>query len=450
METPDLVYTLGLPPRDAVAYLESKGVRATRHWHDIWQEAQAKAVTVSGMTRLDLLEDVKAGLVDAVKNGKTERMFIEELAPILRAKGWTGKRQKVDPKTGEVTEKGPDLPARLSLIFTQNVQSAYMYGRYRAMLANAEERPWWMYIAVLDSRTRPHHAALNKKVFRYDDLFWKTHYPPNGFRCRCRTRALSDVQLEREGLTPESGEGRMVSREVVANPRAPEDQQIVREVWGWQERPGGLTHWTDTGFSYSAGYTTFRLDCELAQKLELLKSDALYAQVVQALNDAPARHAAFGLWIEEKLASKWKTGDAVVVGLVQPEVVAAAKAAGLDPARIAVMTDKKAVHVDRGIHQEAGKALSLEQYKALAKNFAEPEAVYWDTSHGNALYIFPDHDPDWCVVMPLSMPSGDTKAIKKLGRYDGVATAYREQRRIIRTRQGLQPIEIKRPRKGRN
>ena len=64
METPDLVYALGLPPRDAVAYLESKGVRATRHWHDIWQEAQAKAVTVSGMTRLDLLEDVKAGLVD--------------------------------------------------------------------------------------------------------------------------------------------------------------------------------------------------------------------------------------------------------------------------------------------------------------------------------------------------------------------------------------------------
>lgn len=253
MQTPDLVYALGLPPRDAVAYLESKGITPTRHWHDIWQEAQAKAVTVSGMTRLDLLEDVKAGLVDAVKNGKTEKMFIDNLAPILRAKGWTGKREKVDPTTGEVTEKGPDLPARLSLIFTQNVQSAYMYGRYRAMLANAEERPWWMYVAVLDSRTRPHHAALNRKVFRYDDPFWKTHYPPNGFRCRCRTRALSDTQLEREDLTPESGEGRMVSREVVVNPRAPEEQQIVREVWGWQQIPGGLTHWTDTGFSYSAG-----------------------------------------------------------------------------------------------------------------------------------------------------------------------------------------------------
>lgn len=441
MQAPDLVYALGLPPRDAVAYLESKGIRPTRHWYDIWQEAQAKAVTVSGMTRLDLLEDVKKGLVDAVKSGKTEKMFIDDLAPILRAKGWTGKRQSINPKTGEVTEEGPDLPARLSLIFFQNVQSAYMYGRYRAMLANAEERPWWMYIAVLDSRTRPHHRALNRKVFRYDDPFWKTHYPPNGWRCRCRVRALSDAQLEREGLTPESGEGRMVNREVVVNPRAPESQRVVREVWGWQERPGGLTHWTDTGFSYSAGYTTYQLDCELAQKLELIKSGTLYAEVVQTINNAPARHAAFGLWIEEKLASKWKTGDAVVVGLVQPEVVAAAKAAGLDPARIAVMTDDKLGHSKRQVHQEAGTALSVEQYKGLAESFSRPEAIYWDSEHGNALYVLPDPDPDWCVLLPLNMPSKEEKRMKKMGRHDGFATAYRATRQSIRDRIGLSRIK---------
>lgn len=441
MQTPDLVYALGLPPRDAVAYLESKGITPTRHWYDIWQEAQAKAVTVSGMTRLDLLEDVKKGLVDAVKNGKTGKMFIDDLAPLLRAKGWTGKRQNINPKTGEVTEKGPDLPARLSLIFFQNVQSAYMYGRYRAMLANAEERPWWMYIAVLDSRTRPHHRALHRKVFRYDDPFWKTHYPPNGFYCRCRVRALSNAQLEREGLIPESGEGRMVSREVVVNPRAPESQRVVREVWGWQQTPGGLTHWTDTGFSYSAGYTTYQLDCELAQKLELIKSDTLYAEVVQAINNAPARHAAFGLWIEEKLASKWKMGDAVVVGLVQPEVVAAAKAAGLDPARIAVMTDDKLGHSKRQVHQETGTALSVEQYKGLAESFSRPEAIYWDSEHGNALYVLPDPDPDWCVLLPLNMPSKEEKRMKKMGRHDGFATAYRATRRSIKDRTGLSRIK---------
>ncbi|MFQ9867396.1 MAG: hypothetical protein ACLRWP_10720 [Bilophila wadsworthia] len=254
-------------------------------------------------------------------------------------------------------------------------------------------------------------------------------------------RALSDAQLEREGLTPESGEGRMVSRDAVVNPRAPESQQVVREVWGWQERPGGLTHWTDMGFSYSAGYTTYQLDCELAQKLELIKSDTLYAEVVQAINNAPARHAAFGLWIEEKLASKWKTGDAVVVGLVQPEVVAAAKAAGLDPARIAVMTDDKLGHSKRQVHQEAGTALSVEQYKGIAESFSRPEAIYWDSEHGNALYVLPDPDPDWCVLLPLNMPSKEEKRMKKMGRHDGFATAYRATRQSIKDRIGLSRIK---------
>lgn len=428
MQTPDLVYALGLPPRDAVAYLESKGITPTRHWYDIWQEAQAKAVTVSGMTRLDLLEDVKKGLVDAVKNGKTGKMFIDDLAPLLRAKGWTGKRQNINPKTGEVTEKGPDLPARLSLIFFQNVQSAYMYGRYRAMLANAEERPWWMYIAVLDSRTRPHHRALHRKVFRYDDPFWKTHYPPNGFYCRCRVRALSDAQLEREGLTPESGEGRMVSRDAVVNPRAPESQRVVREVWGWQERPGGLTHWTDTGFSYSAGYTTYQLDCELAQKLELIKSDALYAEVVQAINNAPARHAAFGLWIRDRLAVGHKQGEAAVVGLVPEKVVKYAKGQGLTPARIAIMTDERVPHIDSDDHHEKGIALSQKECEEIARRFSKAEAAYWNKNKKNVLFVLTADDPDWCILLPVVMPSGDKKAIKRHGRFDGFATAYRQER----------------------
>ena len=87
------------------------------------------------------------------------------------------------------------------------------------------------------------------------------------------------------------------------------------------------------------------------------------------------------------------------------------------------------------------------QKEALAKNFADPEAVYWDVSHNNALYVFPDPDPEWCVIMPLSMPSGDTRAMKKIGKYDGVATAYREKRWEIK-RRGM--AEIKLSRKDRN
>lgn len=439
---PDLGYALGLPPRDAVAYLESLGVRPTSSWHDLWEEARAGALTVAGMTRMDLLRDVRQALARAVSEGWTQKDFIERLGPELGRKGWTGQREVINPETGEVRLMGRDLPARLALVFDQNVQTAYMTGRYRAMLANADARPWWMYVAILDSRTRPHHRALHRKVFRYDDPFWRTHYPPNGFRCRCRVRALDDEDLHEEDLTPENGEDHMVSREVVINPRAPENDQVTRTVWGYRPVPGGPVHWADPGFSWNPGYVTWGLDHDLAQKLDDLKSPALYAQVVEALNSASARHAAFGVWITGVLERGQARGDAAVLGIVRPEVVEAARARGLNPARLAVMTDDRVRHADREAHQNKGTALSTKQYRDLAAGFAQPEAIYWDARHNNALYVLPDPDPDWCVLLPLYMPSRSKSAAKKLGRFDGTATAYRARRSDLLGRR-MEQIKMK-------
>lgn len=41
------------------------------------------------------------------------------------------------------------------------------------------------YRTVHDDRVRPEHVALDGIVRPVDDFFWKTHYPPNGWRCRC-------------------------------------------------------------------------------------------------------------------------------------------------------------------------------------------------------------------------------------------------------------------------
>ena len=46
------------------------------------------------------------------------------------------------------------------------------------------------YIAVLDKRTRDSHAKLNGTILPKDDDFWKSHFPPNGWSCRCRVRAV--------------------------------------------------------------------------------------------------------------------------------------------------------------------------------------------------------------------------------------------------------------------
>ena len=45
-----------------------------------------------------------------------------------------------------------------------------------------------VYVAVMDERTRYDHANMNGARYPVDHPFWRTHYPPNGWNCRCTTR----------------------------------------------------------------------------------------------------------------------------------------------------------------------------------------------------------------------------------------------------------------------
>ena len=78
-------------------------------------------------------------------------------------------------------------------------------GRWQRIERVAEAMPWLRYMATLDDRTRPAHRAWHGTVLRHDHPFWRSHYPPNGWHCRCTVLQFSDADLERYGLTP--GEG---------------------------------------------------------------------------------------------------------------------------------------------------------------------------------------------------------------------------------------------------
>ena len=181
---PNLGYAFGLPPKDAVAYFEKLGYQVTDDWQQTAEAVRGKAFAVAKSGSLDVLKDIKAGLIQAANTGETEKSFIERMGATLQAKGWE-----------------PNSPSRLKTIFRTNMQSAYMAGRWEQFQASKATRPYLQYVAVMDAVTRPSHAAMNGLVFAIDDPIWKTHYPPCGYNCRCRVRSHSAASLKAQNLS---------------------------------------------------------------------------------------------------------------------------------------------------------------------------------------------------------------------------------------------------------
>lgn len=192
-----------MEPERVVEFFESKGLKTTYDWREMLGEAHAKAFTVAKMTDLDLLKDTKKLLEENIKNGGTYEEFKKEAMNLFAKKGWTGFKEVTNPKTGEKETVELGTPRRLKIIYTNNIISAYAAGKYKELLEEADVAPYWMYNCMMDGRERPEHRALHGKVYRCDDPFWDSFYPPNGWGCRCWVTNLTKRQLDKKGLTVE-------------------------------------------------------------------------------------------------------------------------------------------------------------------------------------------------------------------------------------------------------
>ncbi|MCC7413357.1 MAG: minor capsid protein [Gammaproteobacteria bacterium] len=261
-EAVDLGFALRLPPRRAIEYFQSKGHAITWNWFDADEQAHAQAFTVAKVTRLDMLHTIRSGLQRALDQGRTGRDFAREIEPYLQSQGWWGRQIVVDAAGGaEVAQLGS--PWRVQTIYRSNIMAAYNAGRYKQQWETRGTRPYWQYVAILDVRTRPSHAALHRKVFRADDPIWEHIYPPNGYNCRCRVRALSERDIERRRLTVESSEGHLRETLVDAgiDKRTGEVIQRPVTVWSGRDRLGHPAVFrTDPGWNRNPGREWARWD----------------------------------------------------------------------------------------------------------------------------------------------------------------------------------------------
>lgn len=259
-------FLIGMEPTEAIEFLRQKKILAGKVFiKDLQDSALARATTIARLSSLEMTKDIYQSLETAMREGKGFNQWKKELLGEFERKGWVfGKDKSIsrgkdgnllaDPKTGEYF----GTPRRLNTIYRVNMQSAYSAARYQRMRDNVDNRPYWQYSAVGDERTRPAHLALSGKIYRYDDPFWTTFYPPNGFNCRCSVIALAERDLKRRGMDKPDD-----SSEFLVEVERPADKAGNREKTIGFKLPDGSVRVTDKGFDYNVGRLNYKPNLDL-------------------------------------------------------------------------------------------------------------------------------------------------------------------------------------------
>lgn len=182
-----------VPFAEAIAWArERKAVLPGEFYGARLQAVRARSFAIAGLSALDQVQQVADSLAAATAQGKTLREWQRDLPP-------------------SVLELGK---ARRELIFRNALQTHYGIGRTVQQRENAAARPFLMWDAINDSRTRPTHRAMDGHIAPVDDPIWKTWTPPAGHNCRCTRIALTDAQArargypkDAPGVEPDAGWG---------------------------------------------------------------------------------------------------------------------------------------------------------------------------------------------------------------------------------------------------
>ncbi|WP_254866961.1 phage minor head protein [Salmonella enterica] len=414
----DLGYAATLAPKEAIAYFRAKGQHIGWNWYDTAVDVRARSFTVAKAARVDVLTTIQTEVERAISQGVSRQEFIDTLSPRLKKLGWWGKQVIVDSAgNAETVQLGS--PRRLALIYNVNTRVAYNVGRYAHLMNSTDTHPFWQYVAVMDSRTRPSHAALNGLVFRYDDPFWKTHYPPNGWNCRCRVRALSQERMNALGLQATQGDKYLTTKKVQAAVDKATGEMIEMDVTTFADGARVMT--PDVGWSYNPGSAAFGLDQSLIRKLIEVKSPQLREMVVQEMNNSPERQLAFRIWAKNIMEIRRGGNDIRTLGFMSESVAdAVAERTGEPPARLLAMSEKNLLHADSDKHHDTGVALTADDLALLPSLLARAEAVLWDKVHHNLMYIVTTKDGLAKIV--VNAPYGIKRQPDSL---DVVINAYR-------------------------
>lgn len=362
--SPALAGTLHQPFQEQLTFFRRKLNLPTEKWDDIWQAAHDRAFVVAGAMKADLLNDLRTAVDKAISQGTTLEQFRKDFRETVKKHGWTG-------WTGEGSEGGEAWRTRT--IYETNLRTSYAAGRH-AQLSDPEllaERPYWRYVhSDLVARPRPQHKRWGDMnlTLPHDHPFWTTHYPPNGWGCRCRVVA---VRAPAEGDATEPPEGWNALNDATGTPAG-----IDR---GWAYAPGANAA---TPLLDLVGQKLINLDAPIGAEMWQHLRPAIEAEQRLALAEM----------VDAVAASMRAGGNAALVTVVAPPTVAALAELGhaLETADV-WLRDEELLHALRDTKAARDAAMSLQTWRDLPRLLDSADA-YWDTEDPALVYAFDTED----------------------------------------------------------
>lgn len=166
------------PNKDAIRFLADKAPMAREVFDGLLPELRPLAITITGVESMAIVKKARETLKQLPAGGdwdKIKKTLAADLVPYLGEEGGL---------------------KRAETLLRVHGYSAYAAASYQVMDRQRDVFPHWMYQASGDEKVRASHAALDGLVFPANSDFWKTHFPPWEFGCRCQCIPLSEDDVK--------------------------------------------------------------------------------------------------------------------------------------------------------------------------------------------------------------------------------------------------------------
>jgi hypothetical protein len=208
---------------EAVSWFKDRLPVTTLDLAKFGDKARDKAFWITGIAQLDIVADVHASIIDALKKGTPFEEWQKSVSQKL-TDAW-----------------GKKNAWRVETIYRNATQQAYITGRMRQLRDPVvlKLRPFWTFVAIDDGRCPTRICpTCNGTILPPDHPWWLTHTPQMHHSCRCRLDAMRMETAQQRGgetaeptdLAPDEGFGSPPDLQTVEEFKAPIRKRIEKKV----------------------------------------------------------------------------------------------------------------------------------------------------------------------------------------------------------------------------